>query len=309
MDRQVFNLHRDLINLPFTPDILQLTAGEETKTSETVKHIYDFLAKVNADRTTAIFVIGGGTISDTAAYAVSTFKRGCRLVIIPSTLLGMVDAALGGKTAINHKSVKNQVGTFYPAEQVIIVPELLQTLPEAERQNGLAEMLKLRFILPDLPNPCSIDEIIPSPEIIMEYAQAKLMFCSNDFTDRGDRRLLNLGHSFGHTLESFTDYRISHGNAVAWGIAAAARVSEKLGFITKEICSSIVSTLDSYSYTTTLDSDIKSYFLASFPELVLQDKKTENNVLTLVLFKDEGNVQICGGLSLKTITDILPDCI
>ncbi len=253
--------------------------------------------------------MGGGTVTDAAAYSVSTFKRGCRLILIPTTLLGMIDAALGGKTALNYKSVKNLIGTFYPAEQVILVPEFLQTLPEDEVKNGLAEMLKLNFIMPDLPVPLILGNIIPAPEIIMDYAQAKLSICSNDLTDKGNRRLLNLGHSFGHTLESYTNFRISHGDAIAWGIATAARVSEKLGYINKDTANKIVNTLETYKFNTYLEAGIKSDFLASIPELILQDKKTDNDLLTLVLFKETGTVTLCKGLTPETITDILPDCV
>jgi len=298
MDKQVYELHRDLFNPSFDPKILLLPAGEQTKTQATVKLIYDHLLKCKADRNTEVFVIGGGTITDVAAYAVSTFKRGCRLTLIPSTLLGMIDAALGGKTALNYRSIKNLIGSLYPAERVVILPELLSTLPETELHNGLAEMLKLKFILPELSEPCFKEAGYPATDQIFEYAQAKLNICVSDLDDRGMRRLLNLGHTFGHTLESYTNYAIPHGAAIVWGIATAARTSNKLGYIDQNVCNGIITKLKAHGFKSELDTTIKAGFLAAFPDLVLHDKKKEGDILTLILFKGSGQVDIFEEISL-----------
>ena len=302
IDKQVFDLHSDLLNQSPPLHLLLLTAGEDSKSLEQVNHIYEFLLNCKADRSTIITVIGGGTITDASAYAVSTFKRGCRLTLIPSTLLGMIDASLGGKTAVNYNSAKNTIGTFYPAEQVIIVPELLTTLSEKELSNGMAEMLKLQFILPELPEPITSGSIYPQPEVIFEYAKAKLSICTQDLDDKGKRRLLNLGHTFGHALESYTDFTISHGKAIAWGIATAARVSYKLGYIDTDVCSKVVSKLKQYGFMTELDDSLKSGFIAAFPTLVAHDKKNEAGFLTLILFSGTGQVDMFKHIDIQTIT-------
>ncbi len=309
MDSIAYELHKDI----FTPDckqqILLLPAGEEHKSQETVTRIYHFLLECNVSRNTEVFAIGGGTITDVVAYAVSTFKRGCRLILIPSTLLGMIDASVGGKTAINHNAVKNLIGTFYPAQKVMIVPELLHSLSDAELQNGLAEMLKLRFILPDLPDPDFRQHTYPTIELILEYAKAKLNICTHDLDDLGNRRLLNLGHTFGHILESSADYSIPHGEAVIWGIAVAAGISKKLGLITNAVSKRIIAGLKQHGFQTELDSVQRDSFIAAFPELIMQDKKKASDMLTLVLFKDSAQVAVFDNIPLQSVIELLPKCI
>jgi 3-dehydroquinate synthase len=309
MDEQVCKFHSDLVSLPFAPRLLLLPAGESSKTPETVKLIYDFLAECKAGRSTDVFVIGGGTVTDTAAFAVSTFKRGCRLTLIPSTLLGMIDAALGGKTAVNFPSFKNLIGSFYPAAQVIISPDFLLTLPDTELKNGLAEMLKLKLILPALSEPRFASSGYPEADQIMEYAHAKLHICASDLDDTGSRRLLNLGHTFGHALESYSNYAISHGEAVVWGIATAAKISEKFGKLKSCVCHQIIQKLKSHGFKTELEAAIKNGFNAAFPTLVAHDKKSASDLLTLILFEDNAKPVIIDNIALQSITAILPDCI
>lgn len=307
VDKQVFELYPELFDILPDSRLLKLSAGEQTKSLDTVRLIYDFLADNKVDRDTIIVVIGGGTITDLAAYAVSTYKRGCRLLLIPSTLLGMIDASLGGKTAVNYHSIKNLIGSFYPAEQVLLVPELLLTLSPNEIKNGLAEMLKLRFIIPDLPEFSPDVVISENAELIFEYANAKLNICSQDLNDMGQRRLLNLGHTFGHALESYSNYSEAHGEAVAWGIATAARLSERLKLIDIPSLDLIINTLKRFGFKTELETSIKTGFLLKLPELIRQDKKVQDNNLTLILFKESGIVSVCEHISLNTVISHLEE--
>lgn len=309
MDSAVYNLFPGIADVISRQCLLLLSAGEETKTLEIVKNIYDFLVNCKIGRSSLVFVIGGGTITDVAAYAVSSFKRGCRLSLIPTTLLGMIDAAIGGKTAINFGSAKNLIGSFYPAHNVLIVPDFLKTLPEKELKNGLAEMLKLRFIIPKLTELPQASRMAPDAGLIMEYAKAKLTICEQDPYDLSNRRMLNLGHTFGHVLESYTNYSYPHGEAVIWGIAVAAGISCKLQLIDNNTKERIISILLSYGFQTTLDAAMKSDFLKAFPLLINHDKKGQDNKLALILFNADHQTIIRENIPVENVVTFLPDCI
>ena len=307
-DRKVRSLYPDLFK--FNPEnLLLLTAGEKHKNRNVVTRIHRFLVDCNATRDTEVIVLGGGTITDTAAYAISTFKRGCQLTLIPTTLLSMVDAALGGKTAINQNGTKNLLGTFYPADNIIIVPEFLNTLSKQEELNGLAEMLKLRCIRPDLPDPLSISSFADNPELIMTYAKAKLEICALDPLDRAERRLLNLGHTFAHVLESLSDYQFSHGDAVAWGVAVAARLSLSLDFINRQAMNHIIEPFSKAGFNLELEPSVLKEFLTAFPKLAAQDKKATQKGLTLILFNAPLKVEVIEISIDPEFLKLLSDCV
>jgi 3-dehydroquinate synthase len=309
IDERVNRLHHTNFDFPRDIPLLTLPAGEKNKTIATVNRIYRFLAENGVNRDSVVYVLGGGTITDVASFAVSTFKRGCRLINVPTTLLGMIDAAQGGKTSVNAGFLKNSVGTFYPAEEVIIVPEFLTTLAKQDLQNGLAEMLKLWFINPALSDIKPDYHEHSSSVQIMEYAKAKLDICTKDPIDRNDRRLLNLGHTFGHVLESVSRYQIPHGQAVAMGISIALKLSEKLRFIDSETALRMEHLLTDFGFGIKLDSAIAKVFLAQAKTLAAHDKKVGIEGFVLVLFRGYRQVLITEALSLDEIVDFLPSCI
>jgi 3-dehydroquinate synthase len=220
----------------------------------------------------------------------------------------MTDAAIGGKTAINYLGAKNQIGTFYPAEKIIIIPEFTRTLSEAEYRNGLAEMLKLKLILQQLPEIPPNLAGLTDTKIILDYACAKMQICSSDLSDRNARMLLNLGHTFGHILESITAYKTSHGEAVGWGIAVAVRLSVKLGFTDSQYCNQIIELLKNYGFHTDLEPELQEEYLRAFPKNVLSDKKNSNQAITLVLFNKDHTV-ITHNLNLNSILPLIRSCI
>jgi 3-dehydroquinate synthase len=309
IDEKVHSLYKDKLALPADMPMLTLPAGEKHKTMQTAADIYRFLSDNTVTRDTCVFVLGGGSITDVAAYAVSTFKRGCRLVLIPTTLLGMTDAALGGKTAVNTDFLKNSIGTFYPAEEIILLPDFQSTLSAEDLQNGLAEMLKLWFINPELSDLKPNKHNMITPEQILEYAKAKLAICSADPEDRGQRRLLNLGHTFGHMLESVSRYSLPHGAAVALGMAIALRLSSRMGSLDSETAARIEAILLEYGLPVHPDASLAKRLLEKADMLIRQDKKAIARGLPLVLFKGFRQVYLEESAAISSVTELLPDCL
>lgn len=200
--------------------------GEEFKSLETARQIWKELLEIGFTRKSLIIGLGGGVVTDLAAFVASTFMRGTYLGLIPTTLLAQVDAAIGGKTGINFEG-KNIIGTFYLPEFIIIDPETLKTLPEVEILNGLGEVVKYGILDPGvyrkLKSFGGIDE-----GLIGECINVKLRIVEKDTRERGRRRILNLGHTVGHAIEKVSGYRIKHGFAVSIGLMASALIAEKI---------------------------------------------------------------------------------
>jgi 3-dehydroquinate synthetase/shikimate kinase len=171
------------------------------------------------DRGGTVVALGGGTTTDLAGFAAATYMRGIDWVAVPTSLVGQVDAAIGGKTAIDLPDAKNLVGAFHWPVRTVIDPALLATLPEAERLNGLAEVVKTGLLAGE-----PLWEL-PEPELVRQCAAYKTALCLRDPHDRGPRHALNLGHTFGHAVEAASGYELPHGRAVALGLLAALRLS------------------------------------------------------------------------------------
>ncbi len=272
-----------LQNLEINPVYLY-QASESSKSLETVQKIYRFLNSNNVKRNSVICAIGGGITTDLVAYCASTFKRGCRLWLVPTTVIAMVDAGIGGKTAVNHSNSKNLIGTFYPAEKVVYCHDFLDTLPLTEGLNGLYEILKMSFISDRIVIDSNVFMIGFSKELIKQTVTLKLSICENDLYDRGDRRKLNLGHTFAHLLEVVSDYQIPHGVAVAIGMRIALSISYKLELIDERIEKSIRTKLNKIPLTVFLDPNIISKIKDLGREILMTDKKATDS-LNLILFK------------------------
>jgi 3-dehydroquinate synthase len=202
-----------------------IKAGEQHKNLQTVQRIWKTLMKYHADRNALLVNLGGGVNTDLGGFAASTYKRGIKFINIPTTLLAMVDAAIGGKTGIDFGGGKNQIGTFAEAEEVIIDPVFLETLPERELLSGMAEMLKYGFIAD-----ANLLEINSEnyQQFIVCCGEIKREIVAQDLTEKGLRKILNFGHTLGHAIESHcltTDYPLLHGEAVALGMLGALWLS------------------------------------------------------------------------------------
>ncbi len=284
IDELIFDLYKDkLQSIYYNSPIYLLKAKEENKNLTKAKEIYNFFQKNNVNRASIIIGIGGGITTDITAFTASTYMRGCRLVLIPTTFLAMIDAAIGGKTAINFKGIKNNIGTFYPAEKVIIVPEFLKTLPEEEMKNGWSECIKIALIKKS-PLFDMLNTKINIKDIIEKAVKLKLEICENDLEDRGERRILNLGHTFAHVIESISDYRISHGEALSIGIRAATQISYNMGFINKRDHQQIIQLLDQYEMPENISKNLTKELQETGHQVLLQDKKIDSTI-KLVLFR------------------------
>jgi len=191
-------------------------AGEPAKTRERWGHL---VAGLRLGRDGTVVALGGGSTTDVAGFAAATYKRGIDWVAVPTTLVGQVDAAIGGKTAIDLPHGKNSVGAFHWPARTVVDPELLATLPARERRNGLAEVVKAGLLVGQ-----PLWEL-PTSEQVRRCAAFKAAVCLADPTDRGVREQLNLGHTFAHALEAASGYELPHGEAVALGLLAALRLS------------------------------------------------------------------------------------
>jgi 3-dehydroquinate synthase len=219
----------------FEPVLLTTPPGERAKSWPVVQRLARDLLSLGAHRGSLLIALGGGVVGDLTGFLASIFMRGLPFIQVPTTLLAMVDAAIGGKTAINLKEGKNLLGTFHQPRLVASDPEFLQTLPRAEFLNGLAEVLKTAFIRDaDL-----LDRLAAGPArlrrdqealaaIIYRAAAIKAAVVAQDEREGGLRRILNFGHTLGHGLEQASSFKLPHGRAVAWGMLAALSLSEKL---------------------------------------------------------------------------------
>ena len=204
-----------------------IKAGEQHKNLQTVQKIWKTLMKHHADRNALLVNLGGGVITDLGGFAASTYKRGIKFINIPTTLLAMVDAAIGGKTGIDFGGGKNQIGTFAEAEEVIVDPVFLETLPQRELLSGLAEMLKYGFIADANLLETNLENY---KQYIVRAGEIKREIVAQDPTEKGLRKILNFGHTWGHAIESHcmtTDYPLLHGEAVALGMTVALWLSVK----------------------------------------------------------------------------------
>jgi len=204
-----------------------IKAGEQYKNLQTVQKIWKTMMKHHADRNALLVNLGGGVITDLGGFAASTYKRGIKFINIPTTLLAMVDAAIGGKTGIDFGGGKNQIGTFAEAEDVIIDPVFLETLPERELHSGMAEMLKYGFIADAKLLKINLENY---QQFITRAGEIKREIVAQDPTEKGLRKVLNFGHTLGHAIESHcltTDYPLLHGEAVTLGMLGALWLSVK----------------------------------------------------------------------------------
>jgi len=241
--RQLYGeaLKENLSREGFRVIILPVADGEEQKSLEVAGKLYGELASFYAERTTPILALGGGVIGDLAGFVAATYLRGVPLIQIPTTLLAQVDSGIGGKVAINLGQVKNKIGAFYQPRLVISDIGTLKTLPAKEFTNGLAEVIKYAmacdkelFILIEnnLDRVKSLDDELLE-EVVFRCARIKADIVEKDERDLGIRAILNYGHTVGHAIESASDFEMKHGEAVAVGMLAEARISNELGILDK----------------------------------------------------------------------------
>lgn len=272
-------LERSLENAGFSPCRFTIEAGEESKSAESYLNFLNFLAEQHVTRSDCILALGGGVVGDLAGFTAATYLRGVKFVQIPTTLLAMVDSSVGGKTAIDLPAGKNLAGAFYQPSLVLCDYQTLDTLPEDIFTDGCAEVIKYGVI-----NDRTLFDRLKSPirpqieEIIEACVCDKRDVVNADEHDVGIRQLLNLGHTAAHSIEALSNFSISHGSAVAIGMAIVTRSASAQGFCAKSHAEEILAMLKSYGLPT--ESPYRADALA---EVALSDKKRNGGRINLIV--------------------------
>jgi len=279
----------------YQANLLTMAQGERAKSWAVVQRLARELLAQGAHRNTALIALGGGVVGDATGFLASIYMRGVPLIQVPTSLLAMVDAGIGGKTAINLPEGKNLLGTFHQPRLVVIDPEFLTTLPRKERLNGLAEVLKAGFIrdreLLEQLNREGLG-IFSRPgelqEVIYRATGIKAAIVAADAREQDLRRLLNFGHTLGHGLEAASGFKLPHGRAVALGMLMALRLSERLAGLPGEESRWGQQLLESFGYTRALPHLDRQAVLAA----LTRDKKRLETGLVFVLLKHLGEAVI-----------------
>jgi len=272
--------------------LLTLPVGEKTKSLSTVERGYKFLLENNVDRKGLICALGGGVIGDVAGYIAATYLRGIDYIQLPTTLLAQVDSSIGGKVGVNFSGKKNMVGSFYQPGAIICDVAFLKSLPPAEMRNGMAEVIKYGIAMDE-----ELFRILEQKggkefaaaelkDIVMRCGSLKAGIVEVDETERtGQRAILNLGHTVGHALEAATSFQgQSHGEAVAIGMTAAARISEQVGMLDRSSVHSIENLLLKFGLPTYCQGVSPDDLMAT----IRFDKKTTLGQTGWVLLKGIG---------------------
>ena len=275
--------------IPF--EIIEIEAGEENKNINTATQLWEILSEFEADRKSLMINLGGGVITDMGGFVASTYKRGIKFLNIPTTLLSMCDASIGGKTGIDHQFLKNIVGTFAEAEHILVYPDFLETLDFVELRSGFAEMLKHGLIAcenhwNDL---ISLNEL--NAENIAPHIENSMMIKENvvtkDFKEQNIRKTLNFGHTIGHAVESLflkTNKIIPHGEAVALGMIMETQLSLLENLISEEIAEKIIYHIRRfYPYVS-----IENFSNEDILGLMLNDKKNDHGKINFSILEAIG---------------------
>ena len=263
--------------------------GERSKTLEVYGNLVEALCSSRFSRSDLIVALGGGVVGDLAGFAAATFQRGIRYIQVPTTLLAAVDSSVGGKTAVDLASGKNQVGCFYQPSAVICDPDTLATLPEEQYKCGCAEVIKYAL----LKSRDFYDDLMRTPaseqleHVISTCVSMKRDFVQEDEFDTGARMFLNLGHSIGHAIEALSGFTILHGQAVAMGTASIARSALRNGFCDQETLDEILAILEQYGLPTD-----NPFGPDEVIDLMLADKKVTGKTLRLIVPEAIGRCRI-----------------
>jgi 3-dehydroquinate synthase len=285
-----------LVHLDADFDVLEVPSGEESKSIEVVVQLWASLLEYGADRDALLINLGGGMICDLGAFVASTYKRGMSYVQVPTSLLAMVDASIGGKTGINFQGLKNQIGTFSEPDAIVIAPMFLTSLSKKEWISGHGEMIKHSLLNgSDWPAILQLDASMNIEEEIRRSVQIKSDVVSADFKERGYRKVLNLGHTFGHAWESLMLEKgtpIPHGMAVVQGLHLALALSQQEQ-LQRELS-------DKYPWEFVDEKDFKRLWANQ-----LADKKNHSQSVQFVLLDRLGQPTIDNPVDIKRWMDCM----
>lgn len=306
-DEQVARLHGEsmltsLRDAGFTPEMITLPAGEVHKNVETIQKLWHQFLEYGLDRKSTVIALGGGVISDMAGFAAATYMRGVNWVVVPTTLLSMVDASLGGKTGFDLPQGKNLIGSFYPPKLVLADPQLLKTLPEVEFTSGMAEVVKHGIIAdPELFALCAqgLDCIREDLEKVVKRAMAvKIRIIEDDPYEKGFRAALNLGHTVGHAVELASKFELRHGEAIAIGMAVEAEHAERIGLAKNGLSDEITAVLAKLGLPVQIPKDLSREEILRAMRV---DKKKNAASIRFALPVEVGKVELVDVTDLESV--------
>ncbi len=272
----------------FAPTLIHIPDGEQFKTLDTVARLYDEFILAKLDRRSPIIALGGGVLGDTVGFAAASFLRGVPFVQIPTTLLAMVDASVGGKTGVDLPQGKNLVGAFKQPEMVVVDPQVLATLPAPEFRAGLAEVVK-HGIIKDVALFEALEQgEVDQPWMLERAIRVKIEVVQEDPFEQGRRAVLNLGHTFAHAFERLARFEMRHGEAVAIGLVCAARLAVHLGYCADETLERTITLLTILQ----LPTETPAYSPDEIWAAMATDKKRQGNSLRFILPRALGDVDI-----------------
>lgn len=296
---------------PMAKEVKSITfdAGEENKNLDTVKLVYKSLIDNRFDRKDIIIALGGGVVGDLAGYAAATYMRGIEFIQIPTTLLAMADSSIGGKTGVDFMAYKNMVGAFHQPKLVYMNLSTLNTLPERQFNAGMAEIIKhglirdkalYEWLSSNLDAVRLLDyEILK--KMIYISTNIKKNLVESDPREQGERALLNFGHTIGHAVEKLMGFELLHGECVAVGMAAAAYISSKRGYISRAELDGILDLIKSYG----LPVQVGGLKPDDIYNVTLVDKKMQTDKIKFILLQDIGNAVIDTGVTREEMMEAI----
>ncbi len=303
-------LHSHLKEAGLDIALISFEGGEQNKSRETKAFIEDQLVMQGYGRDTCVIALGGGIVTDLAGYVAATYLRGVNYVSIPTTLLGMVDASIGGKTGVNTPFGKNLTGAFYPSKMTFMDVSTLKTLSLTEFLNGISEIIKMGLVS----SPQLFEELLEWKEeeeslkkMIYLSCREKIRVIEKDPTEKGLRRVLNFGHTIAHALEKLTAYSISHGEAVAFGMLIETTLSHRIGLLNSTDYEKICALISHYRPSFTF-SELPPF--EKWEEVLKRDKKSKSSSPRFVLLETIGkaaafNGEYCTEVERSLLEEIL----
>ncbi len=294
IDRIVYDLYKDEFGLSLTDEnTIIIDATEEQKSYAGLIPIIDEIISKGFHKNNTLIAIGGGITQDCVAFMASILYRGVNWELIPTTLLAQCDSCIGSKTSINFSTYKNQIGGFYPPRNIYIASHFLKSLHEKEMKSGLGEMLHyyvvggetdFEFFAENCVKAMTDFEILQ--KLIRRSLEIKKSYIEIDEYDKNERQIFNYGHSFGHAIESMTDYAVPHGIAVSYGIDIANYVAVKKEILSEKVRQRIRNVTENFWS----ENEIQGFDIETFINLLRKDKKNKGNKLGIILCSDFGKL-------------------
>ena len=302
-------LERSLAKNGFKVTTLVVPAGEDQKSLDNAVRLYEQLTDAYAERSTPIVALGGGVIGDLTGFVAATYLRGVPFVQLPTTLLAQVDSSVGGKVAVDHERLKNKIGAFHQPRLVIADTDTLKTLPKAELANGLAEAIKTAAVrgkeffvyLEQNVEKLRALDISALEEAVYQCVSIKAEIVEKDERDAGLRNILNFGHTIGHAIESVSHFGVRHGEAVAVGMVATARISNRMGLLSYSEVDRLITLVEKAG----LPARMPDLDTSAILKAMRHDKKVESGQVRFVLLKEIGDVIVSDEVSPVLVAEVL----